>query len=91
MIIRIAQEAINNSLKHANARHLHIYIKYGMNEFQMAIKDDGVGFELAPQRSGVGLQSIYQRARVINGDIEVKSVPGNGTEILLTIANPVYG
>lgn len=90
MMIRIAQEAINNVLKHANAQQLDIRLKYGTDEFQMAIRDNGSGFNTEAKRTGVGLQSIYQRGRIINGHIEITSAIGNGTQVLLTISNPVY-
>jgi len=90
MMIRIAQEAINNVLKHANAQQLNIHLKYGLDEFQMAIRDDGSGFNPDSQRAGVGLESINQRSRIIKGTINITSAPGSGTLILLTILDPVY-
>lgn len=91
MIIRIAQEAIHNSLKHAHAQQLQIQLDYGKEEFRMSITDDGSGFSMEPGilGAGIGLQNIYRRSRIINAHIEVKSAIGKGTQIILTIPMPV--
>lgn len=92
MLIRIAQEAVNNTLKHAQAEHLSIYLIYEPDQFRMIVKDDGTGFKVNPGSpwEGVGLQSIYERSRIIKSNIEVQSVPSEGTAIVLTLANPRY-
>lgn len=92
MLIRIAQEAIHNTLKHSKAENLHIDLKYEKDLFEMRIKDDGSGFKIDPRAPwvGVGLESIYERSRIINSNIEIKSELNTGTEILLVIPNPGY-
>lgn len=92
IIIRIAQEVIQNTLKHAQAQKLHIDIKYGVEQFLMVISDDGKGFQYDESTSlkGMGLHSIQNRSRIINGKIEIKSALGKGTQITLVIAEPKY-
>lgn len=90
MIIRIAQEAIQNTIKHANAQQFSIALNYNKNAFQMQIIDDGSGFVIDPEApwTGVGLQSMYERSRIIQGHMDINSIQGNGTTITLHLENP---
>lgn len=90
MVIRIAQEAIQNTIKHANASQFSIMLVYTKGAFQMRIMDDGSGFAIDPEApwTGVGLQSMYERSRIIQGHIEISSVRGGGTSIILKLENP---
>jgi two-component system NarL family sensor kinase len=92
MIIRIAQEAVQNTLKHAKAKHIHILLDYQKQEFSMKIKDDGCGFQInsSPPWAGVGLQSMYERSRIIKGTIILSSTPELGTELWLRVTSPPY-
>jgi signal transduction histidine kinase len=92
MIIRIAQEAVQNTLKHAKAKHIHILLDYQKQEFSMKIKDDGCGFQInsSPPWAGVGLQSMYERSRIIKGTITLSSTPELGTELWLRVTSPPY-
>lgn len=91
MIIRIAQEAIHNTLKHAHADNLYIRLDYGADTFQISIRDNGSGFLVLPQApvSGVGMQSMLQRSKMINGHLDIQSMTGTGTKIILTL--PLQG
>lgn len=91
MVIRIGQEAIQNVVKHSKAQHLWIEIEYGKSSFTMSISDDGTGFETeaeAPYSSGMGLQSMQERCKMIKGDIDISSVKGLGTKIVLRLNDP---
>lgn len=85
IIFRIFQELINNILKHAAAKNIHIKID-GTNSFQMEVTDDGKGFDEngIAQSNSIGLQNIRTRASYINYKIEIESLPGNGTRVLLS-------
>ena len=90
MIVRIAQEAIHNVLKHSNADHLLVGIKYESAHFSMVVSDNGAGFIIdtnAPW-NGVGLRSMQERAKIIQGDITIDSLPDVGTEVRLELNNP---
>lgn len=90
MIIRIAQEAIQNTIKHANAQQFSIALDYNKIGFQMQIIDDGSGFVIDPEApwTGVGLQSMYERSRIIQGNMDINSIQGEGTTITLRLENP---
>ncbi|WP_118952335.1 sensor histidine kinase [Taibaiella helva] len=87
MVIRIAQEAIQNTIKHSEATHLHIGITCSEKLFKMIITDNGKGFSHTPGAngsSGLGLQSMYQRAELIKAKLEIQS--GNtGTTLTLLV------
>lgn len=89
IVVRIAQEVIQNALKHAKAKNLAIYLNYDEKLFEMKIKDDGVGFRTDNKSDGIGIQSIYNRAKIINGILNINS-NGQGTEITLSIPKPDY-
>ncbi|MFN8531165.1 MAG: histidine kinase [Anaerolineae bacterium] len=80
---RIAQESINNILKHSNARKFHVMFMQNAANATLVIKDDGVGFESDGQRSGFGLNNIHERAEAIHAQVEIISGQGEGTEIRL--------
>lgn len=85
MIIRIIQECIQNVLKHAAARHLSIRLSYAARQLHLRISDDGGGFDKAKTKSGFGLQSMYERSRIINGTLTVRSDGQTGTTVELTV------
>ena len=85
MVIRIAQEAMQNTLKHAEATHLHIRIGHNEKLFKMTITDNGKGFSHTGSPSdGLGLQSMYQRAELIKAKLDIQSA-GTGTTLTLLI------
>ena len=93
-LFRIFQEAMNNVLKHANATHVEVTLNYLDERFAMEINDNGQGFNVAEKRqssnsfSGVGLKSIFNRAKLIGADISIDSRPGEGTRMLIQL--PLY-
>lgn len=93
ILIRIAQEGIQNVLKHAGAQNLTLSLDYSETLFSMTIEDDGIGFnkESAVSQKSMGLQSIRNQSRIIEGcKIGIHSTVGEGTRLLLTIHKPVY-
>jgi two-component system NarL family sensor kinase len=88
-IYRIAQETIQNCLKHANATNINFTLSYEPERFVMKISDDGVGFDMnkVVEMKGAGFQNIYERAERIGGNLDVQSAPEQGSTIILTL-NP---
>ena len=82
-IFRIVQEQLNNVYKHAKAKNVTITLQRNKREVLLAVKDDGVGFNTADKRNGVGLRNITSRAEVNNGTMTIKSDPGAGCELLV--------
>jgi PAS domain S-box-containing protein len=78
-LYRIAQEALNNALKHSGARNLSIQLTESEGAIVLQIKDDGKGLDPAPRRSsGMGLHIMDYRARLIGGSLQIQS-DKNGT------------
>jgi signal transduction histidine kinase len=84
---RIAQEALVNIAKHAQARHVNISLLYEDCQLSMTIQDDGCGFaapgtlhDLTAQ-SHFGLAGMRERISLIGGEWSLKSVPGKGTTV----------
>lgn len=87
-LYRIAQEALNNILKHAKARRVTIDLRLNQNPIVLEIADDGGGFEpkSADGRGGLGLRGMHERAEQIGGRLTVLSQPDTGTTVRLEIA-----
>jgi PAS domain S-box-containing protein len=81
---RIAQEAIANVWKHAEAGHVHVELVHERGTLSLAITDDGVGFdpsELGPVAGHIGMETMRERAEMAGGTLEVDSEPGRGTTV----------
>jgi PAS domain S-box-containing protein len=85
-VYRIAQEAINNIIKHARARHANLRLMCSDDEILLEIRDDGIGFESDGTTPGhLGLRSMHERAARVGGTLLVQSAPSQGTAILARI------
>lgn len=82
-IYRIAQEAINNAIKHSKAKNITLELKTHLNQMMLVIEDDGVGIELIKGQIdfGIGLKIMQYRASSINASLFVESSPKQGTTI----------
>lgn len=97
MLYRITQEAVSNAVRHAHPSHIHIELIERENYIHLIVSDDGRGFEPASQRSVVpgpskngrapsqGLHNMQERTKLLNGKLKIKSVPGKGTKIHVSI------
>jgi len=83
----IAQEALNNVVKHAQAKKVTVRLQYDDETACLAVSDDGIGFEPAEARQsgGMGFRGMAERAERINGKLEVESAPGQGTMLRVTV------
>lgn len=89
MIYRIVQEAVNNIIKHAEAKELLIRLKKMEEYYELFIVDDGKGFEMETlKHDGLGLRNIRERATIIGASCKIISNPGMGTKLKIKI--PVY-
>jgi signal transduction histidine kinase len=86
-LYRMAQEALNNAVHHAQAQHITICINFSSQVPVLEISDDGKGFEVprtpaefAPQ-GHFGLLGLYERAELIGAQLEITSSPGKGTHL----------
>ncbi len=79
-LFRIAREALNNSLKHADARKITIILNSSEASLRLAVADDGQGMAPAPNdAAGMGLRTMQYRARALGGELKIESKPGEGT------------
>jgi two-component system sensor histidine kinase NreB len=87
-LFRIAQEAMTNVSKHAQAKSVWITFEFKDNQAILTIRDDGIGFAAADSskpKGGYGLFTMRERAQRIGGQIEIKSPAGGGTAILVLV------
>jgi ligand-binding sensor domain-containing protein/signal transduction histidine kinase len=86
-LLRIAQEAINNSVKHAGARRIMIDLHFDSDALQLRVRDDGCGFD--PQHHNgdghFGLIGMRERAQEIGGELRILSETASGTEIIVNV------
>jgi len=83
LLFRIAQEALNNVVKHAGARSVLVHLVERSGRMQLQIVDDGCGFDPAQAQAagGTGLGGIRERLQLFNGQFELRSAPGHGTRL----------
>jgi signal transduction histidine kinase len=87
-VLRIAQEALQNALRHAQAKTIEVRLTSDEGRVRLAISDDGVGFEPAApalRSRRLGLTSMEERAEAIGGTLSIESRPGAGTTIELEV------
>ncbi|GAB4579323.1 MAG: hypothetical protein Fur0022_20610 [Anaerolineales bacterium] len=88
-LFRVAQEALNNIVKHARAQNVHVHLHYAQQEVSLAIEDDGIGFEpsspTSKKRLSWGLMGMHERANLLGGQFEIQSQPGAGTRVDIVI------
>ncbi|WP_020600174.1 sensor histidine kinase [Spirosoma panaciterrae] len=87
VLLRMAQESLNNALKHARPRHLTLITDYRPDAFILTIADDGRGFDVEEakardlKQTGSGLYNLYHRSALLKGTCTITSQPGQGTQI----------
>jgi len=85
-LCHIAQEALNNVLKHAHAQNISVHVGLMGERITLAIVDDGVGFDLETvSRGGLGLASMREHAEAIGGKLSVFSQPNHGTQVTVEV------
>ncbi|WP_437193727.1 sensor histidine kinase [Planctomicrobium sp. SH527] len=91
-LLRIAQEAISNTVRHADAKHLHVTLTFRSGRIRLVIKDDGRGFQVAGAEGRLpghyGLIGMRERAIQIHGILELQSSPSGGTTVQIDVPIP---
>lgn len=87
-VYRIAQEALNNALRHAHAQHIVVQLWQEPARLCLEISDDGLGFETERTRrqAGMGLRGIEERVAQLQGSMTLQSAPGAGTRLRVEVA-----
>lgn len=81
-IYRLVQEALTNAARHSNATRLDIAVVGSPHAVDIIVRDDGIGFDPAAPRTGIGLRGLEERMRELNGSLIVRTAPGAGTELI---------
>jgi signal transduction histidine kinase len=88
-LYRIAQEAVNNAVKHGDAKKITIALNQCENSLRLTVADDGKGMAPSPGGTrGMGLDSMRYRARVLGDELKIDSQPGEGTIVSCEMPNP---
>jgi signal transduction histidine kinase len=82
----IAQEALNNVLKHAKAKTVTVRLKQTPANVKLEIEDDGSGFTPRKDDGGMGMRNMKERAAQVGGKLSITSIPGKGTKISATVS-----
>ncbi|HET7617747.1 MAG TPA: sensor histidine kinase [Vicinamibacterales bacterium] len=92
-VFRVLQEAVSNVVKHAGARHCQVSLGCTNHELHLEVVDDGRGFNVqrATRSEGLGLISMRERLKLVDGEIVIESAVGRGTAVRATVslASPV--
>lgn len=86
-LYRITQETLNNTLKHAEAKHINISLSRMGERIVLSITDDGKGMDVKniELSTGIGWKNIYSRVELMNGEIDINSTAGRGTKLLVSV------
>jgi signal transduction histidine kinase len=84
-LYRIAQEAVQNALKHSRATRIDVGLTRRDNSVEMRVSDNGIGFPTQHNSHGLGLHTMEQRARLIGGRLIVQTIPNGGVEIICSV------
>jgi signal transduction histidine kinase len=88
-LLRIGQESINNAIKHGAPKNVRVNLTFASDILQLSVEDDGGGFDAerasASPAGHFGLLGMRERAEKIGGVLKIRSVPGTGTKVELSL------
>ncbi|GAT34879.1 PAS domain S-box-containing protein [Terrimicrobium sacchariphilum] len=87
-LLRIAQEALTNVLRHSRATEFHAKLAFASGSLQLALSDNGQGFDPTQKPDGFGLRGMRERVEAMDGSLTVESHPGTGTRIAVVLTLP---
>ena len=87
-LFRVGQEAIANSIRHANPTLLKICLRFSENAATLVVEDDGAGFAPGAATQGFGIKGMRRRARTVSAAFQIHSAPGEGTRTEVTALLP---
>jgi signal transduction histidine kinase len=83
--LRIGQEALTNTLKHAHARKFETRLTYKAKKLRLELRDDGDGFKIKDRHDGIGLIGMQERVEQMGGKLKITSARGKGTKITVVL------
>ena len=81
VVYRLAQEALNNVVKHADASAVQLGVGLSGSAARILVEDDGAGFDPGEPGAGRGLLGMSERVEILGGELDVRSAPGEGTRL----------
>jgi PAS domain S-box-containing protein len=86
-LYRVLQEALQNAIKHSDSRQLEVSLTFKSNEIQLTVRDSGIGFdsEEALKGGGLGLTSMRERLKLVDGNLSIESQRGAGTVVRASV------
>jgi NO-binding membrane sensor protein with MHYT domain/signal transduction histidine kinase len=84
-LLRVGQEALTNALKYAHAKSFRTRLRCNQKEVRLELRDDGAGFELKDSHDGLGLIGMRERVEQMNGQLEITSIRGRGTNVVVAL------
>jgi signal transduction histidine kinase len=87
-VYRAIQEALTNCVRHAKARSITVNVTGHDDGLKVSVSDDGIGFDPARRRDGLGLRGLEERVKELDGDMTITSAIGQGTTIALHLPLP---
>jgi signal transduction histidine kinase len=84
-LFNIAQEALNNSLRHSKAGSVMVRLQENQGKITLSVGDDGIGFNTSTKHSGMGLSNMQERANSIAGELSIHSEVGHGTQVSISV------
>lgn len=84
-LFRVAQEALNNALKHASATTITVSLQQSDHQIELEVRDNGTGFDPKTISEGIGFSSMRERAKQIGGKLIIETAPGQGTAVKVKI------
>jgi signal transduction histidine kinase len=86
LLFRVAQEGLQNILKHANATEVDVQLTSSEERYELSIVDNGVGFDMQQQQDvSLGMQNMQERIKLLRGTLNVQSEIGKGTSLIASI------
>jgi two-component system sensor histidine kinase UhpB len=89
VIYRVAQEALNNAVRHADADHVQVELRREDGQVELSVRDDGRGFTFDETGRGLGIGGMRERALLVGGKFQIESRRGVGTRVRLEV--PITG
>jgi signal transduction histidine kinase len=82
-LFRVAQEALRNAVVHARPKHIRVELRAESEGTRVSVSDDGCGFDTdaGRERASLGLASMRERVALLGGSFELRSRPGQGTQV----------
>src|SRR5690606_20104548 len=87
-VYRIVQELVNNIVKHARARNALVQLVNETDLFMLTVEDDGAGYDESLAHNGLGLKNIESRVKAFQGNMEIRSLTGEGTTVTIEYPHP---